>query len=583
MSLPDEEFDVLGEDELVLLPRQFKRLHKNRMNTRRTTRMRFQCGKPGHFVADCPKKTENKDSYKDGYKHQLSKDDKYRSRCDHKHKDERRARKKDGRGRKARAMVGVSDVDSSSAYSSLSSSSSEGEGDRCKNKKASKNLSELSCFVGDGFYGMARSSDSKKSHQSDSDSESKDEVHDELPFLHEENEHLGKLLDNRDDMLREAKKMRKELRVSLEDARNRVTELETQNLDAKFEIDSLKASPVVSDEIDCCDCSMYLADLTALKDKHASTCDKLDVLRVEVVELKSRLASLGACTSCPVLHGKIAEMHAYTILLEAKLKEPLPTSCSTCEVHAVKNLKLTHYVDRLQDENDELRKMMGWLSMHVPQFRMMIEAYKRYDGKALGSEKVGECSGEGGEKIGDTQAPPKTFHKNTYAPKPNPLKNKLDTTPNPPIFPHSTNDFQKPIKFKSDLGNEFFGKEGVKPSEEKLIKKPSGEKPSKQPHPKPKPKPVHFHCDYYGRDGHKGEFCFKRKCEERMANEWANKDKYHPSNGTLDPRMQMPRTKAIVRMVPAWGDRKVAGGAARRATPVTPVRYTGQIGAGLDK
>jgi hypothetical protein len=87
------------------------------------------------------------------------------------------------------------------------------------------------------------------------------------------------------------------------------------------------------------------------------------VLRVEVVELKSRLA---ACTLCPVLHGKIDEMHAYTISLEAKLKEPLPTSCSTCEVHAVKNLKLTHCVDRLQDENDELRKMMGWFSGHEP-------------------------------------------------------------------------------------------------------------------------------------------------------------------------------------------------------------------------
>jgi hypothetical protein len=72
---------------------------------------------------------------------------------------------------------------------------------------------------------MARSSGSKKSHQSDSDSE--DEVHDKLPFLREENERLGKLLDNRDDMLREAKKMRKELGASLEDARNRVAELET--------------------------------------------------------------------------------------------------------------------------------------------------------------------------------------------------------------------------------------------------------------------------------------------------------------------------------------------------------------------
>jgi hypothetical protein len=105
--------------------------------------------------------------------------------------------------------------------------------------------------------------------------------------LREENERLGKLLGNCDDMLTEVKKMRKELRASLEDARNCVAELETQNLDAKLEIDSLKASLVVYYEIDCCDCSVYLADLTAHKDKHASTCDELDVLRVEVVELKS--------------------------------------------------------------------------------------------------------------------------------------------------------------------------------------------------------------------------------------------------------------------------------------------------------
>jgi hypothetical protein len=37
-------------------------------------------------------------------------------------------------------------------------------------------------------------------------------------------------------MLREAKKMRKELRASLEDARTRVVELETQVLDIKLEI-----------------------------------------------------------------------------------------------------------------------------------------------------------------------------------------------------------------------------------------------------------------------------------------------------------------------------------------------------------
>jgi hypothetical protein len=125
------------------------------------------------------------------------------------------------------------------------------------------------------------------------------------------------------------------------------------------------------------------------------------VLRVEVTELKSRPALLGACTSCPVLHGKKYEMHAYIVSLEAKLKEPIPTSCYTCELHALKNLELAHYVDCLQDENDELRKLMGWSFGHEPQLRIMIETYKRQDGEALGANKVGEGSGENEGKIED--------------------------------------------------------------------------------------------------------------------------------------------------------------------------------------
>jgi hypothetical protein len=41
MSVPDEEFDVLGEDELALLMRRFERLHENRVNMRRNTRTCF--------------------------------------------------------------------------------------------------------------------------------------------------------------------------------------------------------------------------------------------------------------------------------------------------------------------------------------------------------------------------------------------------------------------------------------------------------------------------------------------------------------------------------------------------------------
>jgi hypothetical protein len=82
---------VFGEEEMALLTRRFKRLHGNRVNTRKTTQTCFQCGKPGHFVADCPEKVENKD----GHKHWSRTDNKYRSRRDHKnkHMDKQRSRK----------------------------------------------------------------------------------------------------------------------------------------------------------------------------------------------------------------------------------------------------------------------------------------------------------------------------------------------------------------------------------------------------------------------------------------------------------------------------------------------------------
>jgi hypothetical protein len=41
ISMLDKEFDMLGEDELVLLTRQFERLHENRANMRRNTRTCF--------------------------------------------------------------------------------------------------------------------------------------------------------------------------------------------------------------------------------------------------------------------------------------------------------------------------------------------------------------------------------------------------------------------------------------------------------------------------------------------------------------------------------------------------------------
>jgi hypothetical protein len=174
----------------------------------------------------------------------------------------------------------------------------------------------------------------------------------------------------------------------------------------------------------------------------------------------------------------------------------------------------------------------------------MIETYKRQDGEALGAKKAGEGSGES-----DIPKPLKTHHKNAFVPKPNHLRNRLDTTPAPPVFPPQTDNFQKPIKFKSVLRNEFFGKKGEKPSEEKPSEeKPSEEKPETKENPKPKPKLKPFHCKHCGRDGHLAEFCFRRKREERLAKELANKDKYRPSRGVPEPRL-VPRGEGVVRTI----------------------------------
>jgi hypothetical protein len=144
------------------------------------------------------------------------------------------------------------------------------------------------------------------------------------------------------------------------------------------------------------------------------------------------------------------------------------------------------------------------------------------------------------------------------------------------LFPPQTNDFQKPIKFGSTSGKVFFGKESEKASEEKLVEKPSGEKPNEQP--KPKPKLVRFHCGYCGKEGHKDEFCFKRKREERMAKEWANKDRYNLSHGVPKPRMPLPRGKAMVRSVPAWGDVSSRSRGAFLERAVRPAWQGGQTG-----
>jgi hypothetical protein len=347
----DEEFDVLGEENLVLLRRRFERMYMNWKNARRSSGMCYLCGKHEHFIAECPEAMEVKPEHK----HRSRTDHKHHSRDDYKgkKKSEQRPRRSGGHKKKERAMVvRASDIDSSSCYSA--SSSSDEEENRHKGKLSGKNINGL-CFATQGFCGMAHSSASKKSNKDDSGSDSEEEVNNDLSFLIAENARLNDLLDNRDDVLRKTNKEKREYRSLLGEAKEKAVELESLLDDARAQIDSLKSAPILTNEPECTDCSTFLSELIVLKEKYASKVEELDVLRVERDEMKSRPSLLSACTSCPVLHEKLDVSLVYARSLEAQLKAPIPTSCSTCEMNVVKNMELEHYVDRLQDENDELR------------------------------------------------------------------------------------------------------------------------------------------------------------------------------------------------------------------------------------
>jgi hypothetical protein len=384
VSMTDDEFDMLGEEDLTLLSRQFEHMYTNRKNARTSSGMCYRSGKREHFIAECPKAME----VKPGHKHRPRTDHKNRSRDDYKGKtkSERRPRKSGGHKKKERAMVvGASDIDSSSCYSS--SSSSDEEENWHKGKRPGKNINGL-CFATQGFCSMAHSSTSKKSNKDDLGSNSEEKVNNGPSFLIAENARLNDLLDNRDDMHRMTNKEKRQYRSVLGEAKEKVVELESLLDDVRAQIDSLKPALVVTNEPECTDCSTFLGELTVLKENYASKVEELDVLRVELDEMKSRPSLLGACSSCPVLHEKLDVSLVYARSLEAQLKAPIPTFCCTCEINVVKNMELAHYVDHLQDENDELRKLMGWLFGHEPQLRIMIKTCKRQDGEALGANKV---------------------------------------------------------------------------------------------------------------------------------------------------------------------------------------------------
>jgi hypothetical protein len=52
----DEQYEIIPDDEIVLLTRTFRALHKFHKEMRRSPRGCFECGNTTHFIVDCPKR-----------------------------------------------------------------------------------------------------------------------------------------------------------------------------------------------------------------------------------------------------------------------------------------------------------------------------------------------------------------------------------------------------------------------------------------------------------------------------------------------------------------------------------------------
>jgi hypothetical protein len=113
----DEQYESISDDEIALLARKFRALHRFHKERRRSPRGGFECGDTTHFIADCPKRKKFDSSNKYNYNNLNDSSDKGEGK------------KKKFQKMMSRACAALSDLDFSSDDSS---SSEEDERPKCK-------------------------------------------------------------------------------------------------------------------------------------------------------------------------------------------------------------------------------------------------------------------------------------------------------------------------------------------------------------------------------------------------------------------------------------------------------------------
>jgi hypothetical protein len=168
------------------------------------------------------------------------------------------------------------------------------------------------CFIVDTMGGLCTMALGEDAVDTNDDKDIGDDTTFELlpsaDDLAAEIEELNSALDSQDKFLRQAACERREFRSKYKSTLR--------------ELQSARASVVVSDGTECDECALHMSNITTLQTKYSSLIDERD-------ELRSRSSILGACTICPVLQTELAERDARIALLEKA------SSVSALHLHSV--------------------------------------------------------------------------------------------------------------------------------------------------------------------------------------------------------------------------------------------------------
>jgi hypothetical protein len=240
----DEQYESIPDDEIVLLARKFRALHRFHKERRRSPRGCFECGDTTHFIADCPKRKKFDSSNKYNYNNRNDSSDKGEGKKKYRFGDKK---KKKLQKMMSRACTALSDLN----FSSDNSFSSEEDG-RPKRK--------MGDFTGLCFMGKS------SQHISDFDSDVSDDSSPEGLSLRVAE--LENALCNQDKLLGKVFRENKKLNLELESSFSEIASLRSVH-------DDMSAKP-------CDRCTMIMINYVDLWLIHLHVAGLLDSGRLEL-------------------------------------------------------------------------------------------------------------------------------------------------------------------------------------------------------------------------------------------------------------------------------------------------------------